>query len=61
MIGLFKLKDGRFRLDVKKNFFFYSEGCEGLEQVAQKSCLIPGGVQGQAGWGPRQSDPAVDL
>jgi len=38
-VNVFKLKDGRFRLDVKKIlFFFYSEGGEALEQVAQKSC-----------------------
>lgn len=38
-MNVFKLKDGRFRLDVKKIlFFFYSECSEALEQVAQKSC-----------------------
>ena len=31
----------------------HSEGGEALAQVAQRSCgcPIPGGVQGQAGWG----------
>lgn len=32
---------------------FYSEGGEGLKQVAQRMgrCLIPGNIRGQAGWG----------
>ena len=30
----FKLKEGRFSLDIKKKIF-YSEGGEALEQVAQ--------------------------
>jgi len=34
----FKLKEGRFRL--KKEIFYY-EGCEALEQVAQRSCGCP--------------------
>ena len=40
----FKLKEGWFRLNVRKNF--YSEGGEVLEKVAQKSsgCPISGGV-----------------
>ncbi len=34
------------------------EGGEALEQVTQGSCgcPIPGDVQGQAGWGPGQSE-----
>ena len=49
----FKLKDGRFRLDIRKNFFFlYWEGGEAVAQAAQRSCEcpIPGGAQGQVGW-----------
>ncbi|GAB0193696.1 hypothetical protein GRJ2_001834900 [Grus japonensis] len=44
----FKLKEGRFRLDI-----LYDEGGEALEQVAQRGCgcPIPGSVQGQVGWG----------
>jgi len=34
----------------------YSEGDEVLAQVVHRSCVcpIPGGVQGQVGWGPGQ-------
>ena len=36
----------------------YSDGGEALEQVVQRSCgcPIPGGIQGQAVWGPGQPD-----
>ncbi|GAB0208895.1 hypothetical protein GRJ2_003355200 [Grus japonensis] len=46
-----KLKDGGFRLDVRKKFF-----TETLEQVSQRSCECPlsGSVQGQVGWGFEQ-------
>ena len=38
-----KLKEGRFRLDVRGNFF--TESGEVLEQAAQRGgCPIPGGV-----------------
>ena len=50
----FKLNEGRFRLDVRGKFF--TESGEVLEQVAQRDCgcPVPGGVQGQVGWGPGQ-------
>lgn len=38
----FKVKEDRFRLDVKGKFF--TESGEVLEQVAQRGCPIPGGV-----------------
>jgi len=43
----FKLKEGRLRLDTRKKFF-YNEGGETLEQVAQRSGTgpIPGNIQG---------------
>jgi len=50
-----KLKEGRFRLDVRKKFFYY-EGGEALAHIAQRSCgcPLPGSVQGQSGWGFEQ-------
>ena len=43
----FKLKEGRFRLDIK-NTVFYNKGGEALEQVAQRcgGYLIRGDIQG---------------
>ena len=49
------MKEGRFRLDVRGKFFtrrkFFT--IEVLEQAAQRGCgcPVPGGVQGQVGWG----------
>ena len=52
---VFKLREGRHRLDVRGKFFTKTVG-EVLEQTAQRGCRcpIPGGVQGQVGWGPGQ-------
>ena len=59
----FKLKQGRFRLDIRRKLFTQSD--DALEQVAQGGCgcPIPGGIQGQAGCGSGQpglvvGDPA---
>jgi len=55
-----KLKEGRFRLDIRKKF---REGGETLEQVAQRSCgcPLPGSVQGQVGWSSEQSGLVEDV
>ena len=50
----FKLKEGRFRLDIRNKFY---EGGEALAQVAQRSCgcSLIGSVQDQVGWGFEQA------
>jgi len=50
-----ELKEGRFKLDIRKKFFHH-EGGETLEQVSQRSCRcpLPGSVQGQVGWSSEQ-------
>jgi len=57
----FKLKVGRFRLVIRK-IFFYDEGGETLAQVAQRGGRfpIPGNIQGQVGWGSELPDLVVD-
>jgi len=46
----FKLREGRFRLDIRKKLF-YHEGGEILDQVAQRGSGQPilGNIQGQVG------------
>jgi len=58
----FKLKEGRFRLDVRGKFFHRESG-EVLEQAAQRDrgCSIPQGVQGQVGWDPGQPGLVLNL
>jgi len=58
----FKLKEGRFRLDIRKKFF-YNEGGETLAQVAQSGggCPIPGNIQGQVGQGAERRDLVMDV
>ena len=55
-----KLRQGRFRLDMRRKFF-----TQALEQLVQRGrgCPLPGGIQGQAGCGSGQpgllvGDPA---
>ena len=59
----FRLKEERFRLNIRKSFFFYSKSGETLEQVTQKGggCPIPGDIRGQDGWGSEHPDLAVDV
>ena len=49
-------KRGEIQVTLGKDF--QSEVGETLEQVAQRvcGCPIPGGIQGQFGWDPGQSD-----
>jgi len=58
----FQLKEGRFTLDGKEEFF-YSESGETMEQVAQRGggCPIPGNIKGQVGWGSEQPDLVKDV
>ena len=60
--NVFKLKESRFRLDIKKKVF-YSEDDEALEQFVQSysGCFIPGDFQDTAGPGPGQPDLAVHV
>jgi len=53
--NVFKLAEGRFRLYIRKTFF-YDKGVGALEQVSRRSCgcPLPGSVQGQVGCGFEQ-------
>jgi len=58
----FKLREGRFRLDIRKKFF-YHEGDETLEQIAQRGSggPIPGNLQGHVGRGSEQLGLVEDI
>lgn len=58
----FKLEGSRFRLDIRKNFF-YDEGTETMEQVAQRNyrCAIIGSIHSQFRWGFEQLDLVRDV
>jgi len=58
----FKLEEGTFRLDIWK-IFFYNEGVETLEKVAQRRCECPiiGSIQGLVGQGLEQPDLVKDV
>ena len=50
----FKLREGRFRLDIRGSSL--QREWRGAGTAAQRGCecSVPGGVQGQVGWGPGQ-------
>jgi len=50
----FKLKEGRLRLDARGKFFTMRvvRSWNRLPREAVDAPSIPGGVQGQVGWGP---------
>jgi len=58
----FNLRECPFRLHIRKKFF-YSEGAQALEQVAQRSRGRPitGSVQGQVGKGFEWPDLVKDV
>ena len=49
----FKLKEGRFRLDIRGKFFT-TRVVRCCPERLWMPPSIPGGVQGQVGWGPGQ-------
>jgi len=58
----FKLKEGRFRLDIRNKFFY--KGGETLEQVAPRGdgrCPMPGNILVEVGWVSEQSDLVKDV
>ena len=48
----FKLKEGRYRLDVRRKFFPQRVARQWHSCAEKLWCPIPGRTQGQAGWGP---------
>ena len=50
----FRLKEGKFRLDVRKKIFTQRMVRRWHSCPDKMWCPIPGGVQGQVGWGPGQ-------
>jgi len=52
----FKLRKGRFMLDVRKKFFTQRVVRRWHSCPEKLWCPIPGGAQGQGGWGPGQPE-----
>jgi len=64
----FKLREGRFRIDIRKKFFvnrkiFFFFCGETLEQISQRSSggPIPGNIPGQVGQGSEQPGLVEDV
>jgi len=53
---VFKLIEGRFRLDVRRKFFIERAVRCWHSSPEKLWCSIPGGTQGQVGWGPGQPE-----
>ena len=52
----FKIKEKAHKLDTRKKFFFMRTVRPWYCCPESCGCPIPGGAQGQAGWGPRQPE-----
>jgi len=55
----FKLKEGRFRLDTRKNFFTQRMARPWHSYPEKLWYPIPGGIQDQVGWGPGKPVPLL--
>jgi len=57
----FKLKEGRFRLVMTKEFFTVRVVKHWDISHRGERCSIPGNTPGQVGWGSEQPDLVVDV